>query len=218
MPSAQRLDLERLGGAQQAEAGVVVVADHIGGGLAAGIGENFGGMRLDHQIADGEDQALVVDDDAGAGALLAETFDRAPLGIDVGLDLHHRREQLIGGDVRRRVLRSSLRARDQRERSGDKNPAAPGRGAMIFATNDPHQGKPCLRANPSKPHLNAEGWLPPAARAAAGGQLVERMSSSYGSSEAEYAESAIMSSIVSFSTTAFISAIASPLRRPCCMS
>ena len=68
----QRLDLERLEGAQQPEAGLVIVADHAGRHGAAGVGDHLGGVRLDHQIADGEHQAVLVDQDAAAFALAAE--------------------------------------------------------------------------------------------------------------------------------------------------
>ena len=158
-----RLDLERLGGAQQAEAGVVVVADDVGGGLAAGIGDDLGGMRLDHQVADGEDQALVVDDDAGAGALLAETFDRAPVRIDVGLELHDRGEQFVGSrsDCAARqadALATSAIAR------GSKQLSAPRRArGHDFRDGCSASREALCRANPSQPILAPRGRLPPAA-------------------------------------------------------
>ena len=73
---SDRLDLQRRDRLQQAEAGLMVVADDIGGHGAAVIRHHLGGMRLDHQIADGEHQAVLVDDDAGALALAAEILRR----------------------------------------------------------------------------------------------------------------------------------------------
>ena len=61
------------------------------------------GMRLDHQVADGENEAVLVDDDAGALALAAEIFGGARIRVDDGLDAHDRRQQFVGG----RPLRST---------------------------------------------------------------------------------------------------------------
>ncbi len=56
-------------------------------------------MRLDHQVADGDDQAVVIDDDAGAFALATEILNRAPIRIDEGFDRHHAGEELVGGEL-----------------------------------------------------------------------------------------------------------------------
>ena len=56
---------------------------------------HFGGMRLDHQIADGEDQTVLVDHDAGTLALAPEALHGLPVGIDVGLDAHDRGDELF---------------------------------------------------------------------------------------------------------------------------
>ena len=74
----------------------MIVADHRRRYLAAVVGDRFGGMRLHHQIADGEDQPLVVDHDAGAVALLTEIVDGAAIRVDVGLDPDDRRQQVFG--------------------------------------------------------------------------------------------------------------------------
>ena len=50
-------------------------------------GDDLGGVRLDHQVADGEHQPAFVDDDAGALALAAEVLHRAAVRVDEGLDL-----------------------------------------------------------------------------------------------------------------------------------
>ena len=49
-------------------------------------------MSLDHEIADGEDEPIVVDDDARARALAAQIADRAPVRIDECLDMHDARQ------------------------------------------------------------------------------------------------------------------------------
>jgi hypothetical protein len=52
-------------------------------------------MRLDHQVTDGQHEALLVDHDAGALALAPEALHRLAVGIDEGLDAHHRGDQFL---------------------------------------------------------------------------------------------------------------------------
>ncbi len=52
-------------------------------------------MRLDHQIADGEHEAILVDHDARALALAPEALHGLPVRIDEGLDAHDRRDKLF---------------------------------------------------------------------------------------------------------------------------
>ena len=73
-------------GAKQAESSIVVVADHVGGDGTALGRRHFGSVRFDHQIADRQDEAGVVDDDARACSIPAQAFQGAAVGIDEGLE------------------------------------------------------------------------------------------------------------------------------------
>ena len=73
----------------------MVVADDGRRQGAAGARDDLGGMRLHHQIADGEHEPALVDDDARAFALAAEVRHRGAVGIDEGLDAHDRGNQVV---------------------------------------------------------------------------------------------------------------------------
>ncbi len=91
----ERLDLEWLDRAQQAKARLMIIADDTGREGASVIGDDLGRIGLDHQIADRQDEPVGIDQDASAFAIAPETLHRATLGIDVGLDLDHRRDQVL---------------------------------------------------------------------------------------------------------------------------
>src|SRR5262245_57254102 len=89
---------------EQAKAGFVVVAHHLRRQAALIGGDDLGSMRLQHQIADGEDQAVVADQDAGSLALGPERGNAAALRIDEGLDAHDgSRERLDRWGLRQRT-------------------------------------------------------------------------------------------------------------------
>ena len=60
----ERLDPQGLDRLDEAEAGLMIVADDIGGHGASRVGDELRRMRLDHQIADRQHQPVVIDDDA----------------------------------------------------------------------------------------------------------------------------------------------------------
>ena len=120
-----RMHLERHDGAQQAETALVVVADHVGRDGVAVAGDDLGGFRLDHEVADGQDQAIVVDDDAGPVAAAPEVRDRAAVRIDRRLDVHDRRQEVV---ERGRLGAGRRDGRDQREHD-DQTEAAGQDGA-----------------------------------------------------------------------------------------
>src|SRR5262245_28431973 len=87
MPKLNRPDRQRAQCLEEPEAGGVVVPNNRGGECAPiGSGE-LDGFRLDDEIADGEDEALRVDDDPGAFALRAERAHGARIGDDLGAHL-----------------------------------------------------------------------------------------------------------------------------------
>ena len=55
---------QRLDGAQQAETGLVVVADDVRRHGMSAVVDDLGRVGLDHQIADRQDEAVAVDKDA----------------------------------------------------------------------------------------------------------------------------------------------------------
>ena len=98
------LELERLDCPQQPKAGFVVVADHIGRHGASVVVDDLGRIGLDHQIADRQHQTVSIDEDARSFAFAPEALDGAAFGIDVGLDPHHRRNELFDPGILRRDL------------------------------------------------------------------------------------------------------------------
>jgi hypothetical protein len=55
-------------------------------------------VGFDHEVADGEDEPRIVDDDPGALAFAAEIFPGEAVRIDEGLDADDARQQLIEGE------------------------------------------------------------------------------------------------------------------------
>ena len=104
-----RRDLDRHERPQQAEPGLVVVSDDARRHCAPVVEADLRRLCLDHEIADGEHETVVVDDDAGAFPLPTQALDRAAVAFDRGLHPHDRRDQLVerprlrwrGGNARR---------------------------------------------------------------------------------------------------------------------
>ena len=80
------------------------------------VGCDLGGVRFDHQVADSEDKALVVDDNTGPLALAAEDLDRASIRVDERLHLDDGGQKLIGRDF----LREECATRQHYDRENDR--------------------------------------------------------------------------------------------------
>ena len=130
-PSGIGRDVERHDGSHQAEAGRVVVGDHPRRQRAAAGVDDADLVGLDDQVADGEDQPVVADDDAAAFALGAERGAAARVGHGAGLHLDDRGEERVGVESRRR--RGCLWRRSGGRRRGPS--AAPAPAAASSAAN-----------------------------------------------------------------------------------
>src|SRR5882757_703122 len=91
----ERLDLEWLDRAKQAKTSLVIIADYAGRDGAPVVGDDLGRIGLDHQVADRQDEPVGIDQNASALAIAPEPLHSAALGIDMGLDLDHRRDQIL---------------------------------------------------------------------------------------------------------------------------
>ena len=88
-------------GAQHPEARGVVVADHARRVNAPVAGDHQDGIRLQHQVADSDDQPLFAEHHAGAFALGAEVFGGARVRHCLDGELHHAFERhVVGAQVR----------------------------------------------------------------------------------------------------------------------
>ena len=114
------LDAERPVGAQESEAGVVVIPDNRCRDGVPVRGQDLGRLRLQNQVADGQHQAVGADDDAAALALGAKGARGAGIGADIGAHADHRPQHLgdgVGGG-RLGGARHRRRARQQRGHAG----------------------------------------------------------------------------------------------------
>ncbi len=145
-PERHRVDAQRRERAHHAEAGGRVVADHAGGNDAAARQQQVDLVGLDQQVADGEHQAVAVDDDARALAHAAERGVRARVAQRQRAQADHRAvgalqrrgAALDGGRAgaavglpgrrRRRAERRQREQRGQGERPRARAASASGRG------------------------------------------------------------------------------------------
>lgn len=97
----QMFQPDRLLGADQAEAAFVVVADDVGGPVVAIDVGDGDGVGFHDQVADGDDQAILADQDTVALALCAQRLGRAAVLRDGGAQADHRRER--AGHRRRQI-------------------------------------------------------------------------------------------------------------------
>ena len=96
-PYGRRAELRR--GAHQAEAGLVVIGDDVGGHRLSARTLHRHRRGLENEVADGEHEAAVIDDDAVALASAAKSRGRARVRRNLGAESHH------GGDhVSQRLL------------------------------------------------------------------------------------------------------------------
>ena len=89
----QRRQVEPRERLHQAEAGRLVVAEHVAGHDAAVVEVQPDRLGLGDQIADGEHQAVLADQHAVAGALGAERLGGEGIGRDDRAQPHHRGER-----------------------------------------------------------------------------------------------------------------------------
>ena len=102
----RRREVQRRQRLQQPEAGGEIVGDHARRHAAVALEQEIDVVGLEHEIADRQDQAVAVDDDARADADAAEAFDRASIVDGHDLDAHHR-----GARSEQRVLAQILLGR-----------------------------------------------------------------------------------------------------------
>ena len=119
-----RLELERLDRPQQAKAAFVIIADHVRGYRSSRVVGNLGGEGLDHEIADRQQKAILIDKDCGALALAAQAVHGPPVGIDVGLHLHDGREEIVDSIVLRECRRAGEKQRKRREDASSRHKAS----------------------------------------------------------------------------------------------
>ena len=104
----ERTAAKRLGGANQAEAGLVVESGDACRQHAAVAGDDEDGFSLEQQVTNGQDEPGVIDDDTRALALSAQGFCRACLLRHTDAELDDSGGEIVFGDCahRRKIRRS----------------------------------------------------------------------------------------------------------------
>ena len=113
---------ERPSRPDEPEAGVVIVGDHFGGDDGPGGVADAGRHRLQHDVADGQHEAAVVDDHAVGLPPGSEKPRRARVGGDFRLDAHKGAEHLLDRGALRRDGRRGDRDRDRQRRPDHHSP------------------------------------------------------------------------------------------------
>src|SRR5690606_31748257 len=100
-----RLEVEGVRGADQAEAGFVVVADDVGGDRPPVGSGDLHEPGLEDHVTDRQDQPVLANDDAGAFAQEAERVGRARVRRYVGAHADDGVEDVLRANLRRRLAR-----------------------------------------------------------------------------------------------------------------